>query len=153
VTGPWWLMKRDFRELRLEQLARSLSAFEAAKKEVRPQRGWLRAIREGLGLTLENVGQKLGQSRRRIQEFENAEANDRITLHSLRRVAAAMGCDLVYALVPKSGTITDAVERRARAAAEADVRDVEHTMALENQAAGNVEELINKETNRRLNRP
>ena len=82
-------MQDDFRNLRLQQLARSLSVFEAARQEARPQRGWLRAIREGLGLSLEDVGKRQGQSRRRIQEFETAEAKDRITLHSLRRVAAA----------------------------------------------------------------
>ena len=143
-------MKNEFRDLRLSQLARSLSAFTTAKQESRPQRGWLRAIREGLGLTLDHVGKQLGQSRRRIQEFEDAEARDRITLHSLRRVAAAMDCELVYAIVPKSGTIAELAERRARAEAEEDVRDVEHTMALENQAAGDVEALIDKETKRRL---
>jgi predicted DNA-binding mobile mystery protein A len=143
-------MKRDFRELRLRQIARTLSAFDAAKQEPRPQRGWLRAIREGLGLTLQTVGKQLGQSRRRIQEFEEAEANDRITLHSLRRVAAAMDCELVYAIVPKSGTVSELAERRARAQVTEDVRDVEHTMALENQASGNVEELIEEETKRRL---
>jgi predicted DNA-binding mobile mystery protein A len=143
-------MRDDFRNLRLNQLARALATFEAAKEEARPQRGWLRAIREGLGLTLENVGKKLGQSRRRIQEFEEAEAKDRITLRSLRRVAAAMDCQLVYAIVPKSGTITELAERRARAEAAEDVLDVEHTMALENQATGNVEELIEEETKRRL---
>ena len=94
------------------------------------------------------VGKKLGQSRRRIQEFEDAEAKDRITLHSLRRVAAAMDCELVYAIVPKTGTISDLAERRAQA--EEDVRDVEHSMALEKQATGNIEEAIEKETKRRL---
>jgi predicted DNA-binding mobile mystery protein A len=143
-------MQDDFRNLRLQQLARSLSVFEAARQEARPQRGWLRAIREGLGLSLEDVGKRQGQSRRRIQEFETAEAKDRITLHSLRRVAAAMDCDLVYAIVPKSGTITELAERRARAQATEDVLDVEHTMGLENQAAGNTKELIEEETERRL---
>ncbi|MGA2607735.1 MAG: helix-turn-helix domain-containing protein [Candidatus Acidiferrum sp.] len=134
----------------MSQLTRSLSAFEAARQEARPQRGWLRAIREGLGLSLEDVGKKLGQSRRRIQEFEKAESKDRITLRSLRRVAAALDCELVYAIVPKSGTITELAERRARAQATEDVLDVEHTMALENQATGNVKELIEEETKRRL---
>jgi len=143
-------MRRDFRDLRLRQLTRALAAFDAAKQEPRPQRGWLRAIREGLGLTLESVGRRIGQSRRRIQEFEKAEANDRITLHSLRRVAAAMDCDLVYAIVPKSGTVTELAERRARAQVAEDVRDVEHTMALENQAPGNVDQLIEDETKHRL---
>jgi predicted DNA-binding mobile mystery protein A len=145
-------MRDDFRDLRLSQLARSLSAFKAARQEARPQRGWLRAIREGLGLSLEDVGKKLGQSRRRIQEFEKAESKDRITLRSLRRVAAALDCELVYAIVPKSGTITELAERRARAQATEDVLDVEHTMALENQATGNVKELIEEETKRRLKR-
>jgi len=145
-------MRDDFRDLRLSQLTRSLSAFEAARQEARPQRGWLRAIREGLGLSLEDVGKKLGQSRRRIQEFEKAESKDRITLRSLRRVAAALDCELVYAIVPKSGTITELAERRARAQATEDVLDVEHTMALENQATGNVKELIEEETKRRLKR-
>ena len=145
-------MKRDFRELRLNQLSRALSAFDPAKQEPRPSRGWLRAIREGLGLTLENVGARIGQSRKRIQEFEEAETNDRITLHSLRRVAAAMDCDLVYAIVPKSGNIVDLAQRRARAQATQDVLDVEQTMALENQAPGNVNDLIEQETKRRLKR-
>ena len=143
-------MNRDFRELRLGQLTRALTPFDSAKQEPRPSRGWLRAIREALGLTLENVGSQMGQSRKRIQEFEEAEANDRITLQSLRRVAAAMDCELVYAIVPKSGTIAELAERRARAEATRDVLDVEHTMALENQASGNVDQLIDKETKRRL---
>ena len=91
------------------------------EREPRPQRGWLRAIREGLGLTLDNVGARLGQSRKRIQEFEDAEADDRITLKSLRRVASALDCELVYAVVPKSGTIAELAERRARSQATQDV--------------------------------
>jgi predicted DNA-binding mobile mystery protein A len=152
-------MKSDFRNLRVRQLARSLSSFEAANKEPRPQHGWLRAIREALGSSLDEVGKKLGQSRRRVQEFEKAEAQDRITLRSLKRVAAALGCELVYAIVPKDATITELAERRARArgeqdarAAAQDVRNVAHTMALENQAMGNIDELIEDETKRRFKR-
>jgi predicted DNA-binding mobile mystery protein A len=143
-------MRDEFRDLRISQLTRTLSAFEGTKQEPRPQRGWLRAIREGLGLTLENVGNKLGLSRGRIQNFEEAEAKDRITLRSLRRVAEAMGCELIYAIVPKSGTIKELAERSVRTQTAEDVLDVEHSMALENQAAGNVKELIEKETKRRL---
>jgi predicted DNA-binding mobile mystery protein A len=143
-------MKDDFKSLRLRQLERSLSTFEDAKKEARPRRGWLRAIREGLGLTLAQVAKRVGNLPPRIREFELAEAQDRITLRSLRRVAAAMGCELVYAIVPKSGTITELAERRARAQAAKDVRDVEHTMGLEGQATGIVDELIDDETRRRL---
>lgn len=145
-------MKNDFRNLRLRQLARSLAAFEAAKQQLRPPRGWLRAIREGLALTLEEVGKNLGSPRQRVKDFENAEANDRITLRSLRRVAAAMDCELIYAIVPQSGSILDLAERDARKQATEDVLDVEQTMTLENQAPGNIASLIDEETRRRIKR-
>jgi predicted DNA-binding mobile mystery protein A len=140
----------EFRALRLKQLSRSLDAFEAAKAEARPQHGWLRAVRQALGLTQEAVAKRMQTSGRRILDFEKSEEKDRITLNSLRRVAEAMDCQLVYAIVPKTGTITDLAERRARSQATEDVLDVEHNMALENQAAGNVKELIEEETRRRL---
>ena len=154
-------MRDNFRDLRLNQLARSLSSFETARLEVRPQRGWLRAIREALSMSLEEVGTALGQSKKRILDFEHAEAEDRITLKSLRRVASAMDCELVYVLVPKSGSIIELAEKhrqkreksreqQTRDRVRQDVLGVEHTMALENQAAGDVDRLIEEETKRRL---
>lgn len=143
-------MKPRYRELRLRQLEHSLAPFEAAKQVVRPTGGWLRSVREALGLSLESVGRSIGAGRQRVKKFENAEATDRITLRSLRKVAAAMGCDLVYALVPKSGSITNLSEEPARSEATNRVLAVEHSMALENQASGNVRQRINDETKRIL---
>jgi predicted DNA-binding mobile mystery protein A len=145
------LVKPEYRELRRRQLGHSLASFKAAKGEIRPQRGWLRAIREALGLTLQQVGRPLRISRTQVSAFEKAEAEDRITLHSLRRIAEAMGCELVYAVVPKStGTLQQLAEQSAREEATKRVLSVEHTMALENQAAGNVEQKIEDETQRIL---
>ena len=85
-------MKTEFRELRLHQLTQALVPFRDAESAVRPSRGWLRAIRESLGLTLEQVGRAMDRTRQDTLAFERSEAEDRITLKSLRRVAAAMGC-------------------------------------------------------------
>jgi transcriptional regulator with XRE-family HTH domain len=52
-------------------------------------------------LTLEEVGLRAGVSRQAIQQFEKAEADDRITIARLRRIAGAMGCELKYVFVPK----------------------------------------------------
>jgi predicted DNA-binding mobile mystery protein A len=145
-------MRPDYREMRLRQLLESLAPYERAKSEPRPPRGWLRAIREALGITLDQVGKSLGTTRQRIKRFELAEAQDRITLASLRRVADAMGCEVVYAIVPKAGTIVDLAETRARGEASKRVLAVEHTMALEDQAAGNLKETIAQETQRILKR-
>jgi enoyl-CoA hydratase/carnithine racemase len=85
-------------------------------------------------------------------QFEKSETDYRITLKSLSQAADALGCDLVYALVPKQGTLHDLAQHRATEAATADVLAVEHTMALENQAVGGVKEKIREEAHRILNR-
>jgi predicted DNA-binding mobile mystery protein A len=141
-------MKSEFRDLRLKQLAASLDKFPTAKQTARPVRGWLRAVREALGVSQQEVAIGAKVKRQSIVGFEKAEASDRITLRNLRRVADAMGCELVYAIVPKSGSIQELAERRVRSEATKRVLSVEHTMALEGQASGGVKELIDKEINR-----
>ena len=84
--------------------------------------------------------------------MEKAEAEDRITLKSLRAAANALDCDLVYALVPRADTMQELIEGRARADAQKHVIGVEHSMALENQAAGNIDEAVEAETRRILRR-
>jgi predicted DNA-binding mobile mystery protein A len=141
-------MKSEFRDLRLNQLAATLEKFPTAKQTPRPVRGWLRAVREALGVSQQEVAIAAKVRRQSIIGFEKAEAGDRITLRNLRRVADAMGCVLVYAIVPKSGSIQELAEQRVRSEATKRVLSVEHTMALEDQASGGVKELIDKETKR-----
>jgi predicted DNA-binding mobile mystery protein A len=143
----------EFRALRLAQLDRALKPFLAAKDNPRPQRGWIRAIREATGITMRELAQQLGKVPSQVASFEKSEAEYRITLGSLRNAAEALGCELVYALVPKTktGSVHELVEARARAEASENVRAVEHSMALEDQAVGGVEEMIEEETQRILN--
>jgi predicted DNA-binding mobile mystery protein A len=142
-------MDRQFRHLRLSQLDRSLN--QARNLPPRPSGGWIASVREALGLTLAEVGRHLGAPRQTVQKFERAEATDRITLGTLRRVADAMGCDLIYALVPKSGSIAELAEHPTRERASRDVKSVVHTMALEDQKPENANQLIEDEVQRRLN--
>ncbi len=146
-------MKPEYRELRRKQLAVVIDKFPHANQVTRPQRGWLRAIREALGIPQQEVATAAKVRRESLIGFEKAEADDRITLRNLRRVADAMGCELVYAVVPKSGSIEELAEQRTRSQATNRVLSVERTMALENQASGGVKELIDKETKRTKKRP
>jgi predicted DNA-binding mobile mystery protein A len=140
----------EFRDLRQSQLVEALSNFEQAKSVVRPAKGWLRAVREALGMSQTALASVLKVSQSQLRSFELSEGKDSITLHSLRRVADAMNCELVYAIVPKSGTITELAEQRAREHAIEEVLDLEHNMALEDQTPENVKEMIEGETRRRL---
>ena len=69
-------------------------------------------------------------------------------MKSLRTAANALDCDLVYAFVPRAGSIEELIENRARAEAKNRVLGVEHSMALENQAVGRIEEAVEAETRR-----
>jgi predicted DNA-binding mobile mystery protein A len=144
-------MRSNFKELRLEQLDRSLAPFSSPAVTNRPPLGWLRAIRQAIGLSAATLAQKVGASRQFILQQEKAESEDRITLKSLRALANALDCDLVYALVPRAGSLHQAVAARTRAKATANVLGVEHSMALENQASDNVDRAIEAEE-RRLGR-
>ena len=143
-------MRDEFRNLRLKQLDRTLKPFRVAAKNPRPQKGWLRAIREAAGISASEVARTLKTSRQLPLQLEKAEAEDRITLKSLRAAAHALGCELVYALVPQANTLHELVEERARTQAKKHVLGVEHSMALENQAVGRVDEAVEAETKRLL---
>ncbi len=107
-------MRPEFRKLRAKQLERTLEAFGAVKNSPRPQKGWLRAIREATGISLREMATRLKKAPTLAAKLEKSEAEYRITLASLRDAADALGCHLVYALVPKSGSIQHLAEESVR---------------------------------------
>jgi predicted DNA-binding mobile mystery protein A len=141
-------MRDRFKDLRLKQLDRALAPFLPAVAVSRPVKGWVRAIREAIGVSSADLARKLGTSRQLVVQQEKAEAEDRITLKSLRTLANALDCDLIYALVPRTGSLDGLMKDRARIEARKSVVRVEHSMALEGQAVGNVDEAIEEETRR-----
>ena len=117
-----------------EQLDRRLADLTRyATAAARPSRGWVRAIRDGLGMTATQLARRMGVSQPRISELERGEASGNITLQSLERAAEAMGCRVVYALVPVT-PLTDQLTERASALAAARLASVEQTMRLEDQS-------------------
>jgi predicted DNA-binding mobile mystery protein A len=141
-------MRNEFRNLRLKQLDRGLEPYRAARRIPRPSRGWIRTIRQALGVSSGDLARRLGTSRQLPLQLEKGEAEDRITLKSLRAVANALDCDLVYALVPRTDSMQELIEGRARAEAKKHVLGVEHSMALEDQAVGRIDEAVETETRR-----
>ena len=143
-------MRPEFKGLRIKQIDRTLESFTAAKDSSRPQKGWLRAVREATGVSIRQMAMRLKKAPTLVAKLEKSEAEYRITLGSLRDAADALGCRLVYAIVPKTGSIRELAEERARTKAAENVRAVEHSMALEDQAVGGIEDKIDEETRRLL---
>ena len=93
-----------------------------------PVKGWIRAIREALGMTAEQLANRLGVKQPTLHELEQSEVKGSIELATLRRVAAALDCTLVYALVPRHS-----LEEMVRAFSRRRLAPVEHSMLLEDQ--------------------
>ena len=101
-----------------------------------PPEGWLRTVRNALGMSGAELAKKMGVTRARVTQAEKAELTGGVTLKSMKATAEAMGCRFVYAIVPP-GRIEDIVMAQARKKAMAIVGTASKHMALENQALPN----------------
>lgn len=106
-------MKRT-NQLALWHLDRRLAGLDR-RIGPRPPKGWVRTLREALGLTYYELGQCIEVSGPRIFQIEQAEAAGAVQLATLERVAAGLNCRLFYVLVPnqplESMALKDAAPR------------------------------------------
>ena len=125
--------------------------WQQLRRQARPPHGWVRAVREALGMRAAALAGRLGTTAGAVTWLEQSEAADRIRLDTLRRAADALGCDLVYLLVPRR-PLTAVVRDRARELAHWQVAATEQTMRLEDQATGKTKEMEDQLTERLLER-
>jgi predicted DNA-binding mobile mystery protein A len=121
------------------QLDKRLNSLQYSDTFTRPPRGWIKAIREALGMTTAQLGKRLGVSQPRTVKIENAETKGSITLDSLERAAHALDCRLVYALVPRK-PLDELVTERAERLAKKRLKSTSHSMALEAQGVETTDE-------------
>ncbi|HVY34095.1 MAG TPA: mobile mystery protein A [Caulobacteraceae bacterium] len=117
-----------------EQLDRRFAELRPlAETAVRPSRGWIRAVRDALGMTTAQFARRMGVKQPRIIELEKGEARGAITLQSLERAAKALDCRVIYVLLPVR-PLGETLHARAAVMADQQLVAVEQTMGLEDQA-------------------
>jgi predicted DNA-binding mobile mystery protein A len=126
-------MKSDMNIRARHRLDERLSPLKPAERFRPPPKGWVRAIRDALGMTGVQYAARLKIRPQSLEALERSEATGAIQLKTLRRAAEALDCTLVYALVPNS-SLEEAVRARARKIAVRDLGRVAHTMKLEAQS-------------------
>jgi predicted DNA-binding mobile mystery protein A len=126
-------MVKKYQKTALEQLDATLVRFAPLRDTPPPRKGWIRAIRDALGMSGRQLGQRMGVSKMWVGDMERLEATGATTLKTLRRAAEAMDCVLVYALVPKT-TLKETLLKQSRRKVRQDMTRASHTMALEDQA-------------------
>lgn len=128
-------MKNDAKARARQRLDERLQPLQPSDRLRPPPKGWVRAIRDALGMTGVQFARRLKIRPQSIEALEQSEATGAIQLKTLRRAAEALDCTVVYALVPNS-SLEGNVRARARKIAMRDLGRVAHTMKLEAQHTG-----------------
>ena len=120
--------------LLLQQLNSKMQHFVLLREIVTPPTGWIKAIRSTLGISMQQLGNKLKISRQAVLDMERREKDGAITIKSLREIGLAMDLQLVYGFVPIDGSLDALIEKKANEIATHIVMRTANTMQLEDQS-------------------
>jgi len=129
-------------KLQLQQLNEKLAQLTDLQHVIVPPIGWIKAIRNGIGMSMEQLGKKLSITKQGVMDIEKREKEGTITIKSLQEIAKAMDMKLVYGFVPNEGDLEQMIEARAIEMAKKIIERTSNTMKLEDQA--NSKERIEK---------
>jgi len=125
-------MRKKQKKIIREQLDDTLSRFSTIASVNRPMKGWIRAIRDVLGMNMRQFADRLGVSKSRIPRIEQDEITGSLTLKTMNRVADKLDCVFVYGFVPRT-SLDDTVRKQASIIAQKRMNRLMHTMSLEAQ--------------------
>ena len=130
------------KSLQLQQLNSKMLGFASLKQVAIPPTSWIKAIRTAIGMSMQQLGNKLNVSKQGILDIEKREKDGSITIKSLKEIARALDMQLVYGFVPNDGSLDALIEKRATELATKIVLRTSNTMKLEDQ--GNTNKRIEK---------
>ncbi len=120
-------------KLYIDQIDARIDNFSHLKNISPPLNGWIKAIRTAIGMSLQQLGNRLNITKQSILEIEQREKNGSITLNSLRETAEALDMQLVYGFIPKDGSLDKLLDKKATTLATKIVMRTSNSMKLENQ--------------------
>jgi predicted DNA-binding mobile mystery protein A len=129
-------------KLQFQQLNEKMDQLNGMQHVIVPPIGWIKAIRNGIGMSMEQLGKKLSITKQGVMDIEKREKEGAITIKSMQEIAKAMDTQFVYGFVPNAGSLEEMIETRALEIASKIVERTSTTMKLEDQA--NSKERIEK---------
>jgi len=125
-------MAINTKTLARNQLDKRFQELAVLKTIQRPVRGWVRAIRDALGMSGAQLGRRLGMTQQGVAELEKSEVSGAVSIKTMQKAAEALDCMFVYALVPRE-SLEATVTEQARKLAQREQAYASHSMALEDQ--------------------
>ena len=116
-----------------KHLDEQIQSFESGKQQISPPAGWIQAVRLALGMSLRQLGKRLGISASAVTNFERRELAETISLATLKKTAQSMDMELVYYFKPRTGSISATLEKQAQKKAQEILTQSNQTMRMENQ--------------------
>jgi predicted DNA-binding mobile mystery protein A len=121
-------------KLQFQQLNEKMDQLNGMQHVIVPPIGWIKAIRNGIGMSMEQLGKKLSITKQGVMDIEKREKEGAITINSMQEIAKAMDTQFVYGFVPKAGSLEQMIEMRALEIATKIVERTSTSMKLEDQA-------------------
>ncbi len=117
----------------LEQTDRKIAQLLAIEDLTVPSSGWIKAIRLSLGMSLRQLGNKIGITAQSTREIEKREISDTISIKVLKHIGNSLDMKFVYGFIPRSRSLESMIELRAQEIAREIVARTSVTMKLEDQ--------------------
>ena len=130
---------RKNKKLMRQQLEITLQKFRPLLDISMPPKGWIRAVRDALGMNGRQLADRLNVTRQRAAMIEKDELGNAATLKTMRRVAEALDCVFVYGLVPRK-SLENTLHEQAKQVVKKRLARVSHTMMLENQQLSDIDQ-------------
>ena len=129
-------------KLQFQQLNEKMLQLSGMQHVIVPPIGWIKAIRNGIGMSMEQLGKKLSITKQGVMDIEKREKEGAITIKSMQEIAKAIDMQFIYGFVPDAGSLDQMIETRALEIATKIVHRTSTTMKLEDQV--NSKERIEK---------
>ncbi len=126
------------------QLDKQFGEIKHILKFDRPLLGWVKTLRNALGMTSTQLAKRMNVSQARISNIESAEIEGTLTLSKLNKTAKALNCKFVYFLVPEKSLEEIVKEQAVKTVMESN-KNVAHSMGLENQSVAKEQKFIEAE--------
>jgi len=121
------------KSLQIQQLNSKMLAFASLQKVAPPPTGWIKAIRNAIGMSMLQLGNRLSITKQSVQDMESREKDGSISIKALREAARALDMQLVYGFVPNDGSLEALIDRKAKELATQIVMRTNNSMKLEDQ--------------------
>jgi len=121
------------KSLQIQQLNSKMLAFASLQKVAPPPTGWIKAIRNAIGMSMLQLGKKLSITKQSVQDIERREKDGSISIKALREAARALDMQLIYGFVPNDGSLEALIDRKAKELATQIVQRTSNSMKLEDQ--------------------